>query len=163
MDTATKSDSLTEQETSPEAAVKIAEIPANGAVTRVASTETTSTETNGAAVSDDESAADDQPKRGRPRKQSTARKTRTIELTLTVTGTAEGEWQAELTNGGKRVVQGLAVTAAAVSRAAKELHPDISGNIDTVITAAREAHQQRMAELEAEMEKVKQALAELQD
>ncbi|HEX3783397.1 MAG TPA: DUF6319 family protein [Pseudonocardiaceae bacterium] len=158
MDTATKSDSLTEQETSPEAAVETAATPKNGAVNGVASTETT-----GAPASNDESAADEQPKRGRPRKQSTARKTRTIELTLTVTGTAEGEWQAELTHGGKRVVQGLAVSAAAVSRAAKELHPDISGNIDTVITAAREAHQQRMAELEAEMEKVKQALAELED
>jgi hypothetical protein len=155
VDTATKSDSLAEQEISPEAAVEAAATPTNGAVNGVASTE--------AADPEDESATDEQPKRGRPRKQSTARKTRTIELTLTVTGTAEGEWQAELTHGGKRVVQGLAVSAAAVSRAAKELHPDISGNIDTVITAAREAHQQRMAELEAEMEKVKQALAELED
>jgi hypothetical protein len=155
VDTATKSDSLTEQEPRPAAAVETAATPTDGAVNGAASTE--------AAASDDASATDEQPKRGRPRKQSTARKTRTIELTLTVTGTAEGEWQAELTHGGKRVVQGLAVAAAAVSRAAKELHPDISGNIDTVITAAREAHQQRMAELEAEMEKVKQALAELED
>jgi hypothetical protein len=100
-------------------------------------------------------------RRGRPRKQSTARKTRTVELILTVTGTADGEWQAELTHAGKRVVQGLPVAAAAVSRAAKELHPDISGGIDTVINAAREQHRARMEELEAELDKVKQALAEL--
>lgn len=101
------------------------------------------------------------PKRGRPRKQSTARKTRTVELVLTVTGTADGEWQAELTHGGKRVVQGLPVAAAAVSRAAKELHPEISGGIDAVISAARDQHRARMEELEAELSKVKQALAEL--
>ncbi|HEX5400803.1 MAG TPA: DUF6319 family protein [Pseudonocardiaceae bacterium] len=105
----------------------------------------------------------DTPKRGRPRKQSTARKTRTVELILTVTGTADGEWQAELTHSGKRVVQGLPVAAAAVSRAAKELHPDISGGIETVINAAREQHQARMEELQAELDKVKQALAELED
>ena len=103
------------------------------------------------------------PKRGRPRKQSTARKTRTVELILTVTGTADGEWQAELTHSGKRVVQGLPVAAAAVSRAAKELHPEISGGIETVINAAREQHQARMEELQAELDKVKQALAELED
>ncbi|HKN98017.1 MAG TPA: DUF6319 family protein [Pseudonocardiaceae bacterium] len=101
------------------------------------------------------------PKRGRPRKQSTARKTRTVELVLTVTGTADGEWQAELTHGGKRVVQGLPIAAAAVVRAAKELHPEISGEIETVITAARDQHRARMEELEAELNKVKQALAEL--
>lgn len=155
MDTATKSDSLTEQESTDETPVEAAATPTNGVVNGAAS-EASSTDNS-------TDSAEEQPKRGRPRKQSTARKTRTIELTLTVTGTAEGEWQAELVHGGKRVVQGLAVSAAAVSRAAKELHPDISGNIDTVITAAREAHQQRMAELQAEMDKVKQALAELED
>jgi gas vesicle protein len=106
---------------------------------------------------------EDKPKRGRPRGQSTARKTRTVELTLTVTGTAEGEWQAELVHSGKRVVTGLLVAAAAVSRAAKELHPDLSGPIDDVISAAREQHQRRAEELQAELEKVKQALAELEN
>lgn len=101
-------------------------------------------------------------KRGRPRGQSSARKTRTVELTLTVTGTADGEWQAELVHGGKRVVTGLAIAASAVSRAAKELHPDIAGNIETVISAAREQHQRRAAELQAELEKVQAALAELE-
>lgn len=154
MDTATKSDSLTEQDSTDETPVEAAATPTNGVVNGAVSEASTDSGAD---------SAEEQPKRGRPRKQSTAKKTRTIELTLTVTGTAEGEWQAELVHGGKRVVQGLAVSAAAVSRAAKELHPDISGNIDTVITAAREAHQQRMAELQAEMDKVKQALAELED
>lgn len=101
-------------------------------------------------------------KRGRPA-ASAARKTRTVELTLTVTGTAEGEWQAELTQAGKRVLQGLSIPAAAVARAATELHEDIAKAIDTVLDQARQQHQSRMAELEAELEKVKQALAGLQE
>ncbi|HEX7661974.1 MAG TPA: DUF6319 family protein [Pseudonocardiaceae bacterium] len=103
------------------------------------------------------------PAAKRGRKPSTARKVRTVELTLTVTGTAEGEWQAELSHSGKRVVSGLQIPAAAVSRAAKELHPDISDEIEAVITAAREQHEARLAELQAELDKVKQALAELDD
>ena len=97
------------------------------------------------------------------RPKSTAKKTRTVELTLTVTGTADGEWQADLVHGTKRVVQGLSISAAAVSRAAKELHDDIAGGIDEVIEAARSQHRTRMEELEAELARVKAALAELSD
>lgn len=108
----------------------------------------------------------EQPAEAKPaakRPKSTAKKTRTVELTLTVTGTADGEWQADLVHGTKRVVQGLTISAAAVSRAAKELHDDIAGGIDEVIEAARAQHRTRMEELEAELAKVKAALAELSD
>ncbi|NKQ55274.1 hypothetical protein HFP15_20520 [Amycolatopsis sp. K13G38] len=101
------------------------------------------------------------PKRGRPKGSSAARKTRTVELTLTVTGTADGEWQAELKHGSNWVVRGLAVAAAAVSRAAKELHEDLSSPIDEVINEAREQQKAKVAQLEAELEQAKQALAEL--
>lgn len=103
-------------------------------------------------------------KRGRPRKQaSSARKTRTVELTLTLTGTAEGEWQADLVHGTNRVVKGLQIPASAVAKAAKELHDDISEGIETVLSAAREQHRAKMEELEAELEKVKRALADLSE
>ncbi|WP_326566805.1 DUF6319 family protein [Amycolatopsis rhabdoformis] len=103
------------------------------------------------------------PKRGRPKAAaaSTAKKTRTVELTLTVTGTADGEWQAELKNGSKWVAKGLEIPAAAVSRAAKELHEDLSGPIDEVINQARDAQAAKVAQLEAELEAAKAALAEL--
>lgn len=101
-------------------------------------------------------------KRGR-KPGSTAKKTRTVELTLTVTGTLDGEWQAELSHSGSRVVQGLRIPAAAVSRAAAELHEDISKAIESVLDVARQQHQARLAELEAELSKVKQALADLQE
>ncbi|GAA3827985.1 MULTISPECIES: DUF6319 family protein [Amycolatopsis] len=100
------------------------------------------------------------PKRGRP-KASAAKKTRTVELTLTVTGTADGEWQAELKHGSKWVAQGLKIPASAVSRAAKELHEDLSTPIDEVINAAVEQQKAKVAALEAELEQARQALAEL--
>jgi hypothetical protein len=110
-------------------------------------------------------AADEEPKakRGRPKGVAAARKTRTVELTLTVTGTADGNWQAELKHGSKWVAQGLEIPAAAVSRAAKELHVDLSGPIDEVINAAREVQAAKVAQLEAELEQAKLALAELDD
>lgn len=120
-----------------------------------ATDQTEATETPGAP-------AEAPKKRGR-KPGSTARKTRTVELTLTVTGTLDGEWQAELTQSGSRVLQGLSIPAAAVSRAAAELHEDISKAIESVLDAARQQHQARLAELEAELSKVKRALADLQD
>jgi hypothetical protein len=102
------------------------------------------------------------PKRGRPKGSTNARKTRSVQLTLTVTGTAEGEWQAELKNGSTWVARGVSVPASAVSRAAKELHEDISSGIDEVIGAAREQQRKKLEELEAEMARVKQTLADLE-
>ncbi|MEV0701453.1 DUF6319 family protein [Saccharopolyspora sp. NPDC050389] len=106
--------------------------------------------------------ADSAPKKPRARKQSAAKKTRTVELTLTVTGTADGEWQADLMHAGKRIVQGLPVAAAAVSKAAAELHQDISDTIENVLNEARQQHEAKLAELEAEVERVRKALAELE-
>ena len=71
----------------------------------------------------------------------------------------DGEWQAELTQSGSRLLQGISIPAAAVSRAAAELHEDISKAIESVLDAAREQHQARLAELEAELDQVKAKLA----
>ncbi|WP_300008442.1 DUF6319 family protein [Pseudonocardia sp.] len=111
-----------------------------------------------------EPAAVDAParRRGRP-KGSTARTTRTVELTLTVSGTADGEWQAELKKGSSWITRGLPVTAAAVSRAAAELHPEVAEPIDAVIGAAREQRAARVAALEAELEQARKALAEMDE
>ncbi len=105
----------------------------------------------------------DTAKSQRAKTKSSARKTRTVVLTLTVTGTADGEWQAELKHGSKWVAKGLDIPASAVSRAAKELHEELSTPIDQVINEAREQQQAKVAQLEAELEQAKQALAELQD
>jgi hypothetical protein len=107
---------------------------------------------------------DSPPKRGRGRpKGSTARTTRTVELTLTVSGTADGEWQADLKQGTAWVTRALPVTAAAVLRAAQELHEQLAEPIDAVIGAAREQRAARVAALEAELEQARKALAEMDD
>jgi uncharacterized protein DUF6319 len=100
-------------------------------------------------------------RRGRP-KGSTARTTRTIELTLTVSGTADGDWQAELKQGSTWLSRGLPVTAIAVTRAAQELHAELAAPIEAVIGAAREQRAARVAALEAELEQARKALAEIE-
>ncbi|MBN9738832.1 hypothetical protein PP1_027920 [Pseudonocardia sp. P1] len=101
-------------------------------------------------------------RRGRP-KGSTAKTTRVITMTLTVSGSADGEWQAELKQGSSWVARGLPVSATAVSQAAAALHPDLAGPVDEVIETARSAKAARVAELEAELEQAKKALAELEE
>ncbi|WP_372476551.1 DUF6319 family protein [Pseudonocardia terrae] len=99
-------------------------------------------------------------KRGRP-KGSTARTTRVVELTLTVSGTADGEWQAELKRGTTWLARALPVSAGAVQKAAAELHAEIAGPIEEIIGEARAAREAKVAELEAQLEQAKKALAEL--
>ncbi|WP_163512372.1 DUF6319 family protein [Fodinicola acaciae] len=103
----------------------------------------------------------DKPTRGRPRK-STARKTRQVALTLTVTGSEDGaDWRAEVVHGTTRVVPELAVSAAAVVAAAKDLHPDIAEAIDGILETAREQHRSRVEQLQAELAAAQAALASL--
>lgn len=153
-----EADQVTSEETQAEQAPTQ---PENGTAQAEADT-AQATAPADAAPADADAAPEPAPKKPRARKQSTAKKTRTVELTLTVTGTAEGEWQAELLHAGKRVVQGLPVPAAAVSKAAAELHQDISEAIEEVLSAAREQHEAKLAELEAEVERVRKALSELE-
>ncbi len=96
-----------------------------------------------------------------PAKKTAGKKTKTLELTLTVTGTADGEWRAELKQGSSYLARNLAVAAAAVSRAAKELHEDLSIPIDEVIEEARSQQAARVAALEAELDAARKALADL--
>lgn len=96
-----------------------------------------------------------------PTKRAAGKKTKTIELTLTVIGTADGEWRAELKQGSSYLARNLAVAAAAVSRAAKELHEDLSTPINQVIEEARSQQAARVAALEAELEAARRALADL--
>ena len=102
-------------------------------------------------------------RRGRPKgSTSTARTTRVVELTLTVAGGADGEWQAELKQGASWISRGLPINAASVLRAAQELHPELAEPIEAAIGAAREQRAARVAALEAELEQARKALAELE-
>jgi hypothetical protein len=102
----------------------------------------------------------EKPKKA-PVKKAAGKKTKTLELTLTVTGTADGEWRAELKQGTTYLARNLTVAAAAVSRAAKELHEDLSTPIDEVIEEARSQQAAKVAALEAELDAARKALADL--
>jgi len=96
-----------------------------------------------------------------PAKKASGKKTKTLELALTVTGTADGEWRADLKRGTTYLARNLAVAAADVSRAARELHKDLSTPIDAVIDEARSQQAAKVAALEAELEAARAALAGL--
>jgi hypothetical protein len=108
-----------------------------------------------------EASAAEKKSRKPPAEKAPIKKTRTLELTLTVTGTADGEWRAELKQGATYLARNLAVAAAAVSRAAKELHDDLSASIDEVIAQARSQQAARVAALEAELAAARKVLADL--
>ncbi|MBN3513646.1 DUF6319 family protein [Mycolicibacterium nivoides] len=107
-----------------------------------------------------EAPADDKPRKA-PAKKAAGKRSKTIELTLTVTGTADGEWHAELKQGTTYLARNLAVAAAAVSRAAKELHDDLATPIDEIIEEARSQQAARVAALEAELEAARKVLSDL--
>ncbi|BBY35461.1 hypothetical protein BST33_03670 [Mycolicibacter minnesotensis] len=101
------------------------------------------------------------PETKEPVKKSAGKKSKTLELTLTVTGTADGEWHAEIKQGSSYLVRNLEVAAAAVSRAAKELHEELFAPIEALMAEARSQHAARVAALEAELEAARKALADL--
>jgi hypothetical protein len=84
-------------------------------------------------------------------------------ITVTLSSTPDGEWTVEVQAGSKRTVRPQPVSAGSVAAAAKVLGGDIEQAIDGAITAAREQQQARVAQLEAELETARQALAELTD
>ncbi|HYS42116.1 MAG TPA: DUF6319 family protein [Pseudonocardiaceae bacterium] len=84
-------------------------------------------------------------------------------ITVTLSSTPDGEWTVEVQAGSRRTVRPQPVSAGSVAAAAKALGGDIEQAIDGAITAARERQQTRVAQLEAELEAARQALAELTD
>jgi Family of unknown function (DUF6319) len=81
--------------------------------------------------------AEEKPKKA-PAKKAAGKKTKTLELTLTVTGTADGEWRAELKQGTTYLARNL-----------------------EVIEQARSQQAAKVAALEAELEAARKTLADL--
>ena len=126
--------------------------------TLVADAPPTDTDTPSAPDAPDATDAETAP--AKPKK-AVGKKAKTVNLTLTVTGTADGDWRAELKQGSTYLTRDLAIAAAAVSRAAKELHEELSTPIDKIIEEARSQQAARVAALESELEAARKALADL--
>jgi len=90
-----------------------------------------------------------------------ARKVKTPEVTVTLAGTADGEWTVEVVTGKKRSVRGLPVSSAAVAQVAKLLHPEVAEVVAGVLDAAREAQVAKVEQLQAELEAARRALEDL--
>ncbi|MFJ2664188.1 DUF6319 family protein [Nocardia fluminea] len=114
-----------------------------------------------APVSDD--APKPAPAAPRPAKAAPVRKAKAAEVTVTLTGTADGEWTVDVVNGKKRSVKGMAVSSAAVAQAAKILHPEVEEVVAGILEAARGAQQAKVAQLQAELEAARKLLEELGD
>lgn len=97
----------------------------------------------------------------RPAKSAAARKSRTPEVTLTLSGTADGEWTVDVVHGKKRTIKGLSVSGSAVSQASKLLHPDVADVVDTVLDAVRNTQRVKVEQLQSELDQARRMLDDL--
>ncbi|MGW0179591.1 DUF6319 family protein [Nocardia sp. NPDC003345] len=99
----------------------------------------------------------------RAAKAPAARKPKGPEVTVTINGTAEGEWTVDVTNGKKRTTRALPVTGPAVAQAAKLLHPEVAEVVEGLQESVRGAQEAKVAQLQAELEQARKLLEELSD
>ncbi|WP_245717205.1 DUF6319 family protein [Nocardia jejuensis] len=90
-----------------------------------------------------------------------ARKPKAAEVTVTLSGTADGEWTMDLVNGKKRTIKGLSIPGSVVSQAAKLLHPEAAEVVDGVLEAVRLTQRAKVEQLQAELENARRLLDEL--
>ncbi len=103
------------------------------------------------------------PAQPKPAAKAPARKAKSAEVTVTISGTADGEWSVDVVNGKKRTVRALPVNSAAVAQAAKLLHPEVAEVVGGIMEAVREAQLAKVEQLQAELEEARKLLAELPD
>ncbi|UAK35150.1 DUF6319 family protein [Nocardia asteroides] len=99
----------------------------------------------------------------KPAKAAAARKAKAPEVTVTLTGTADGEWSIDVVSGKKRTLRSLPVAGSAVAQAAKILHPEVAEVVAGVLEALRGVQEAKVQQLQAELEEAKRLLDELSD
>ncbi len=90
-----------------------------------------------------------------------ARKAKTPEVTVTLSGTADGEWTVDVVHGKKRTIKGLSVAGSAVAQAAKLLDPEVAEVVDSVLDSVRSTQRAKVEQLQAELEQARRLLDEL--
>lgn len=96
-------------------------------------------------------------------KAPAARKSKAPEVTVTINGTAEGEWTVDVTNGKKRAARAVPVAGPAVAQAAKLLHPEVAEVVEGLLESVRGAQAAKVQQLQAELEQARKLLEELSD
>lgn len=93
------------------------------------------------------------PKGGRARQP--------VPVTVTLTSNPEGEWTVTVQSGSRRTVKPQPIGAGAVASAARALGGDIEAAIEGALNAARDQQEAKVAQLQAELDAARQALADL--
>ncbi|WP_328387591.1 DUF6319 family protein [Nocardia sp. NBC_00416] len=96
-------------------------------------------------------------------KAPAARKSKAPEVTVTINGTAEGEWTVDVVSGKKRTTRAVPVAGTAVAQAAKLLNPEVSEVVDGLLESVRGAQEAKVQQLQAELEQARKLLEELSD
>lgn len=94
----------------------------------------------------------------RPRRDTT----RSSELSVTLSATAEGEWSVEVLAGKKRVVPSTAVPATAVAAAARALPAAVAEAVESSLEGARHRQRERVEQLRAELDAAQRVLDEFE-
>lgn len=82
-------------------------------------------------------------------------------MTVTLSGTTDGEWTVDVVHGKKRTIKGLSVAGSSVAQAAKLLHPEVAEVVDSVLDAVRDSQRAKVEQLQAELEQARRLLDEL--
>lgn len=98
---------------------------------------------------------------GRRRASGAHATTRPSEVTVTLTGSAEGEWTVEVVIGKKRAVRPTPVQPADIAQAARSLPAAVTEAIQASLDAARQRQLERVEQLRVELEAAQRALEEL--
>ncbi|WP_024799624.1 DUF6319 family protein [Nocardia sp. BMG51109] len=101
------------------------------------------------------------PRPAREKGPAATRKSKTPEVTVTLSGTADGEWTVDVVHGKKRTTRGLSVPGATVAQAAKILHPEVAEVVDAVLESVRSSQRVKVEQLQAELEQARRVLDEL--
>lgn len=81
--------------------------------------------------------------------------------TVVLTADDGGQWNVEVSNGKKRVLRPMPVTASAVAQAARSLHEDVAAAVEPLLDAAREQQRDRVERLQQELADAQRMLDEL--
>jgi hypothetical protein len=82
-------------------------------------------------------------------------------VTVTLSGTAYGEWTVEVVIGKKQIVRPTSVQPAEVAKAARSLPSAVAQTIESTLDGARQRQVERVERLRAELEAAQRALQEL--
>lgn len=143
----------------PESAASARPAPAQPAPPAAKPAASKSAAESDAAAENGKGGAAKQP--ARPAKAAPARKAKAPEVTVTLSGTADGEWTVDVVNGKKRTVRGLSVAGSSVAQAAKLLHPEVAEVVDSVLESVRNSQRAKVEQLQSELEQARRVLNEL--